>query len=95
MKQSAIRSFAFTLLILVGVGAAKTSFADEQMDHVTVTGTATSEELVLEAKRKIWLIQTDTGYYYSGAAGALHRIHDVALERNVLAEHERMPASVK
>ena len=95
MKQTAIRSFAFTLLILVGVGAAKTSFADEQVDHVTVTGTVSSEDQVVEAKHKIWLIQTDPGYYYSGAAGALHRIQDVAYLRKVVEQHERMPASTK
>jgi hypothetical protein len=94
MKLSTIRTFAFSLLILMSLAVAKTSFADD-VEHVTVSGTTPTEDQVALAKHKIALIQTDPGYYYSGAAGALHRKEDVEYERKIIELRERMPASTK
>jgi hypothetical protein len=92
MKQTAFRTIAFTFLVLVSFGVAKTSFAD-QPEHFTVTGVTDAQ--VAEAKHKIGLIQTDPGYYYSGAKGAQHRKEDVAYQRTIIETHDRMPASTK
>jgi len=93
MKQTTIRTFTFTLLILMGLGVAKTTFADDQVEHVAVSGT--SDAQVSAAKRKISSIQTDPGYYYSGAKGAVHRTEDEEYQRKIIEQRERMPASTK
>ncbi len=78
------------LLTVLGYATAQA----ESFEHVTVTGKWTAQDVEF-AKHKIASIQTDPGYYYSGAAGATHRIHDVKAQQAVIDGYSRMPASTK
>jgi hypothetical protein len=90
MKMNKLYTLA---LLLLSVCATTTSFAYD--DHVTVTGTKWTEADVAHAKHQIAMIQTSPEYYYSGAAGATHRVHDVNYYKTVVQQGERYPASVK
>jgi hypothetical protein len=93
MKNTAIRKFAF-VLVLTSLGTTFGYAASaEGVDHMTVTGP--TAEQVETAKHKISLIQSDPGYYYAGAWGAKHRIQDVRALRQIVERGERLPASVK
>ena len=94
MKQTKIRAFTFAFLMfaLVGTSVGFTAMADET-EQVTVTA-KTPEQQVADAKRKITLIQTDPGYYYAGAWGATHRVHDVNEQELIIRNAQRYPASV-
>lgn len=89
------QSFAIVLLSIFGTACPALAFEDHVVDHITVTDTKWTEADVVHAKHQIALIQTDPGYYYSGAAGAVHRVHDVNVLKHVIEQGERVPASVK
>ena len=83
-----------TFALLLSVFGLATAQAGSY-EHVTVTGSQWTEHDVEYAKHKIAMIQTDPGYYYSGAAGAVHRIHDVKQYQAVVDGYQRFPASTK
>ena len=93
MKQSKICHYTLALLLLSTLGLSSTHAAS--VEHVTVTGTQWTDADVAHAKHKIAMIQGDSGYYYSGASGALHRIHDVKAYQAIVDNGQRYPASAK
>ena len=95
MKQSKIRNYTFALLLMSAFGMASAHASSFDTEHVTVTGNHWTNDDVAHAKHKIAMIQSDPGYYYSGAAGAVHRIHDVKAYQAVVDGGERLPASTK
>jgi hypothetical protein len=87
-------SFSFMGLIMgSGLAVAADTQPDKQ-EEVQVTAPVTADTIT-QAKRTIAFIRLDSGYYYSGAAGALHRIHDVKEQQAIIDQADRMPASKK
>jgi hypothetical protein len=93
MKQNKYSMFAFALLFAVAATTYSSVASADETENVTVTA-KTPDQQVADAKHKIALIQQDPGYYYAGASGATHRVHDVNEQELVIRNAQRYPASV-
>ena len=101
MKQKPVPTWmtiGSLILGLVGLVGANYAAADDTPEQFSVTAQQSPEEAVKNAQHKIAMIQGDPGYYYSGAAGALHRINDVQVQKDIISKAQdsnRFPASTK
>lgn len=92
---------ALTFSALVAIVSSASAFAVEP-EEVSVTASKLNlngdqQQVIQNAKRQIAFAQLDSGYYYSGAAGARNRINDIRAQRQLIEQAQdsgRLPASV-
>ena len=83
-------------LVLLGLASTAACFSAETGKTPPSSENIGSPSAVTTAQQKIKSIQADPGYYYSGAAGAKHRIAVVADQRRIIEQESnsvRVPAS--
>jgi hypothetical protein len=94
MKHNTLRTFMFAFLFLAVAGTVQSYAARAEEPETVVVTDKTSDEKVADAQHKIAQIQSDPGYYYSGAWGATNRVNDVREQMAIIHNAQRFPASV-